>query len=70
MNKVDSESKKELATKSDLVNLKTELKADLQLLEIKLESKLRLYFLILAFLIILTNPKALDLLGKLLGLVK
>ncbi|KJU85647.1 hypothetical protein MBAV_002158 [Candidatus Magnetobacterium bavaricum] len=45
-------------------------KADLALLELKLESKMRLYFLILVFVIILTNSKALDLLYKFLGFMK
>ncbi|WP_040334332.1 hypothetical protein [Candidatus Magnetobacterium casense] len=45
-------------------------KADLALLELKLESKMRLYFLILIFVIILTNSKALDLLYKFLGIMR
>ncbi|MBF0555759.1 MAG: hypothetical protein HQK96_14615 [Nitrospirae bacterium] len=56
---VTEQTKKEVATKADLL-----------LLETRLESKMRMYFLILAFLYLLTNPKAIDLLSKLLGLVK
>ncbi|MBF0539605.1 MAG: hypothetical protein HQL03_15270 [Nitrospirae bacterium] len=62
-----SEMKKEFATKADLALLK----ADLALQEArinsridKLESKMLLYFLILIFVIILTNSRALDLLYK------
>ncbi|WP_420263844.1 hypothetical protein [Candidatus Magnetominusculus dajiuhuensis] len=49
------QAKKEVATKADLLLL---------------EAKMRMYFIILAFLYLLTNPKAIDLLSKLLGLVK
>ncbi|MBF0566593.1 MAG: hypothetical protein HQK89_15305 [Nitrospirae bacterium] len=49
---------------------KTELKTDLKLLETKLDAKMRLYFLILLFAMFITNPKAIDLFAKLLGLVK
>ncbi|MBF0457531.1 MAG: hypothetical protein HQK99_06510 [Nitrospirae bacterium] len=59
VNNVDGESTKELATKADLL-----------LLETKLDAKIRLYFIILAFLVLLTNPKAIDLLSKLIGIVK
>ncbi|MBF0317582.1 MAG: hypothetical protein HQL04_05345 [Nitrospirae bacterium] len=55
-----SEMEKRFATKSDLALIKAELKADLSLLQTKLESKMLLYFLILIFVIILTNSKALE----------
>ena len=55
INKIDSDYRKDLATKADLLLL---------------EAKVRLYFILLAVLIILTNPKAIELFGKLLGLVK
>lgn len=35
-----------------------------------LESKLKLYFLILLFAMFILNPKAIDLIAKLLGIVK
>ncbi len=41
-------------------------KADMQLLE----SKLKLYFVVLLFVIILVNPRAIDLIERLLGFVK
>lgn len=39
-------------------------------LETKLESKLRLYFLILLFAMFILNPRAIDLIAKLLGVIK
>jgi hypothetical protein len=45
-------------------------KADLQLLEQRLEDKLKLYFVVLLFVIILANPRAIDLIERLLGFVK
>ncbi|MCG6552317.1 MAG: hypothetical protein L7F77_08315 [Candidatus Magnetominusculus sp. LBB02] len=56
---VAEQAKKEVATKADLL-----------LVETRLEVKLRLYFIILAILFLITNPKAIDMLSKLLGLVK
>jgi hypothetical protein len=77
INKVGGESKKELATKADIAALKSELKSDIfslksdiLLIETRLDAKIRLYFIILAFLVLLTNPKAIDLLSKLIGIVK
>ncbi|KWT84190.1 hypothetical protein ASN18_1943 [Candidatus Magnetominusculus xianensis] len=35
-----------------------------------MDLKTRIYFLILLFVMLLTNPKALDLIAKLFGLVK
>ncbi|MBF0457486.1 MAG: hypothetical protein HQK99_06285 [Nitrospirae bacterium] len=64
------QAKKEAATKADIAALKSELKSDMLLIEARLDAKIRLYFIILAFLYLLTNPKAIDLLSKLLGLVK
>ncbi|KJU86072.1 hypothetical protein MBAV_001732 [Candidatus Magnetobacterium bavaricum] len=50
-----TEMKKEFATKADIALL---------------EAKMKLYFLVLIFVIILTNSKALDLLYKLLAFIK
>ncbi|MEO5360657.1 MAG: hypothetical protein H7843_09430 [Nitrospirota bacterium] len=55
IDEVTEQAKIEVATKADLLLL---------------EAKMRMYFIILAFLFLLTNPKAIDLLYKLLGLVK
>ncbi|MBF0337677.1 MAG: hypothetical protein HQL05_07560 [Nitrospirae bacterium] len=57
-----TEMEKRFATKADLLLLK----ADIALLE----AKMKLYFLILIFVIILTNSKALDLLYKFLGIMR
>ncbi|MBF0567602.1 MAG: hypothetical protein HQK95_01925 [Nitrospirae bacterium] len=101
-----NEPSKDLATKADIANLRTELKTDIAKLDGKIDSvkialdlkidnlktalegksdsvktglegnirdlgwKQKLYFLILLFAMLLTNPKAMDLLGKLLGPVK
>ena len=90
-----NEPSKDLATKADLANLRTELKTDIAKLDGKIDSvkielngkidsvkielkgeirdlgwKQKLYFLILLFVMLLTNPKAMDLLGRLLGLLK
>ncbi|MCG6553641.1 MAG: hypothetical protein L7F77_15055 [Candidatus Magnetominusculus sp. LBB02] len=49
------QAKKEVAAKADFLPL---------------EAKMRIYFIILVFLFLLTNLKAIDLLSKPLGLVK
>ncbi|MDZ7302943.1 MAG: hypothetical protein ONB44_12505 [candidate division KSB1 bacterium] len=51
-----------MATRSDIAALKLELKEETW--------KLKLYIIILAVLILVTNPKVLELFGKLLGLMK
>jgi hypothetical protein len=58
--------------KDDLKAIRVEMatKADLKLLEVNLESRMRLYFLILLFVMFLTNPGALELFRKLLVVVK
>jgi ribosomal protein L9 len=67
---VTEQAKKEVATKADISALKSELKSDILLVETRLEAKIRLYFIILALLFLITNPKAMDLLSKLIGLAK
>ncbi|MEO5357851.1 MAG: hypothetical protein H7844_11195 [Nitrospirae bacterium YQR-1] len=51
---------------------KVEYKDDLKVIrsDMVTKSEMKLYFLILAFLIVLSNPRALDLIIKLLGIVK
>jgi hypothetical protein len=39
-------------------------------LETKIDSKLRLYFIVLLFAMFILNPKAIDLIAKLLGIIK
>ncbi|MBF0458678.1 MAG: hypothetical protein HQK99_12385 [Nitrospirae bacterium] len=58
------------ALKTDIENLRVATKAELLLVETRLEGKIKLYFMLLALLFLLTNPKAIDLLSKLLGIVK
>ena len=57
---------KELASKADLLAAKSELREVIG----KLDNKTKLYFVITIAVIIITNPRALDMIGKLLGLVK
>lgn len=56
---IRDELSKELASKSDLLAVKIELKSDM-----------RMYFIILVAVIVITNPRALDLIAKLLGVVR
>jgi len=63
---VRDELVKELASKADLLAAKAELREEI----IKIDSKMKLYFVITIAVILLTNSKAMDLIGKLLGLVK
>ncbi|MBF0608792.1 MAG: hypothetical protein SFH39_14705 [Candidatus Magnetobacterium sp. LHC-1] len=61
-----SEMERRFATKADLALQEAKINARID----KLEFKMLLYFLVLIFALILTNSKSLDLLYKLLGLVK
>ncbi|KJU84965.1 hypothetical protein MBAV_002840 [Candidatus Magnetobacterium bavaricum] len=68
-----SEMERRFATKADLALQEARINARIDKVESridKLEYKMLLYFLVLIFTIILTNSRALDLLYKLLGLVK
>jgi hypothetical protein len=56
---IRDELSKELASKSDLTAVKVEI-----------EGKMRLYFVVTIAVIIITNPKALEVIGKILGVVK
>ncbi len=65
------------AVKEDLTKLEGRLNERITAVEGRLNERLtamdlktRIYFLILLFVILLTNPKALDLIAKLFGLVK
>jgi hypothetical protein len=60
---IRDELSKELLTKA-------EFQSEIKALRIELESKMRLYFLILLFAIIILNPRAIDLIAKLLGIIK
>jgi nitrogenase molybdenum-iron protein alpha/beta subunit len=61
---------KELATKADLVLIKTELEAKIEKEVLKLDKKFTIMFLILAFLIIFINKDAIELIIKLLPFAK
>ncbi|WP_299238216.1 hypothetical protein [Sulfurihydrogenibium sp.] len=61
---------KELATKADLILVKTELEAKIEKEVLKLDKKFTIMFLILAFLIIFINKDAVELIIKLLPFAK
>jgi hypothetical protein len=61
---------KELATKADLILVKTELEAKIEKEMLKLDKKFTIMFLILVFLIIFINKDAVELLIKLLPFTK
>jgi len=61
---------KELATKADLVLVKTELEAEIEEKVLKLDRKFTVMFLILSFLIIFINKDAIELIIKLLPFAK
>ena len=60
------ELSKELASKSDLLAVKAELQGDIK----SLRWEFKLYFVITLAVIVLTNSRALDLVARLLGVVK
>jgi len=60
------EMKKEFASKADLQLVR----AEIQQLKTELSAQMKLYFLILLFVIILTNPSALEIISKVLGITK
>ncbi|MBI4690714.1 MAG: hypothetical protein HY754_10695 [Nitrospirae bacterium] len=75
---------KELATKADILVLREEffgeiksLRQEMQTMKVELEGRIstlrmefRVYFVILLAVIILVSPKAIDLIGKFLGVIK
>ena len=61
---------KELAGKADLLAVKAELQGEIKLLRSDLQSSIKIYFIITIAVIVLTNPRALDLVSRLLGIVK
>jgi len=61
---------KELATKTDLVLVKTGLEAKIEKEVLKLDKKFTIMFLILSFLIIFINKDAIELIIKLLSFAK
>ncbi|WP_420264502.1 hypothetical protein [Candidatus Magnetominusculus dajiuhuensis] len=74
---IKEELTKELANKEDLAKLEGRLSERISSLEGKINEKftdmnwrMKVSLLIILFVILLTNPKALDLIAKLFGLVK
>jgi hypothetical protein len=61
---------KELATKADLILVKTELEVKIEKEVLKLDKKFTLMFLILAFLIIFINKDAIELIIKTFAVCK
>lgn len=67
------ELRDELATKADLADVRAELKTDIANVRVEivgLRSKMNLHLMVVVFAIIITNPQALQLLGRMLGLLK
>ncbi|MDY0185768.1 MAG: hypothetical protein RBR43_07825 [Desulfuromonadaceae bacterium] len=63
---VRDELVKELASKADLLAVKAELREEIG----KLDGKMKLYFVITIAVILLSNSKAMDIIGNLLGLIR
>jgi hypothetical protein len=65
---------KELITRgefsSEIKSLREHFDERISHLETKLESKMRLYFLILLFAMFILNPRAIDLIAKFLGVIR
>ncbi|MBI4689989.1 MAG: hypothetical protein HY754_06950 [Nitrospirae bacterium] len=70
---IKDELTKELATKADIARLEGEIhtvRAELEGRISTLRMEFRVYFVILLAVIILVRPKAIDLIGKFLGVIK
>lgn len=65
----DMAVQKKLEVRDELVKELTS-KADLAATEARLDGKMKLYFVITIAIILLTNSKAMDIIGKLFGLIK
>lgn len=63
---VRDELVKELVSKADLAATEARLEQKVE----RVENKMKLYFVITIAIILLTNSKAMDLIGKLFGLVR
>lgn len=61
---------RELATKADLILVKTELNAKIDLVKSELFAQQKLHFFIILFAIILASPKALELIGKIFNIIR
>jgi hypothetical protein len=65
-NELKQEMRDESATKADLANLRIALKGDIA----SLKMRTTIQFLVPLFVIVLMNPESLQLIGRMLGLVK
>jgi uncharacterized membrane protein YdfJ with MMPL/SSD domain len=65
----DMAVQKKLEVRDELVK-ELASKADLAATEARLDGKMKLYFVITIAIILLTNSKAMDIIGKLFGLIK
>ena len=63
---VRDELVKELASKADLVATEARIEQKID----RIDNKMKLYFVITIAVLLLTNSKAMDVIGKLLGLIK
>jgi hypothetical protein len=67
---VSERVKREAATKADLELVETRLTGEMKSEFRAVRLEMKLYFLILLFVILFTNPKTIDLVAKLLGVIK
>lgn len=67
---IKDELDRELLRRGEFIAEMKTLRIEMQNLRIEIESKLKLYFLILLFTIILVSPNAIELISKLLGIIK
>ena len=84
LKRVEQTKSDAMATKADIYAVRSELKLDIadvraEIQEVKAELKsdiatlraeMRLYFVVLLCVIIITNPKAIELISKVLGILK
>ena len=67
---IRDELSKELVGKSDLATVEARLQGEIKLLRSDLQASIKIYFIITIAAIVLTNPRALDLVARLLGIAK
>ena len=63
---LDSKIEKTAVTKLDLTNVENSLRTEIK----EIDYKMKLYFLGIAVLIIITNPKIIDIAARVFGLIK
>jgi len=77
LKQVDKSRADDFVAKADIQDIRSEIKlvetrlnGRIDNLETKLSAQSRLHFIVLLFVIIVSNPKALELISKMLGIVK